>query len=492
MSEKKKTAENTEQKEKVVTKYDQKMQRRATEKAKAKKQERISAVIGVIVVVALAAFIASFPIRTYLATHETYVRINGKDITRVEFDFNYHLAKDDYINTYSAYMSYFGFDKTGDLSTQMYSDTLSWKDFFEKQAVDVITQNMALKTAAEAEGFVYDTTEDYAEYEQALQDAASASGVTVKQYIQNQYGPYATKARIEGFIKESMYLNAFYEKVTEEKSPTEEELKAHYDEDPDLYDSVDYHIATLYADFASEATEEEIEKAMASAKVSADSTSVMDEELVQGGRWNNIPAEVREWLYDTSRKAGDTTVIEDEDNYCYYAVGFEKRYLDETPTVDARVLITSTEDGQALLDEWKNGEATEESFAELCNTHSNDTSADGGLYETLVKTNMDKNLADWLFDSARQTGDTVSIVGVDGASYVMYFVGTDAPEWQLDAKNNVLLPAAMSAYMEEIKGEPVIEDPNGKLNYLKIEAEAAQSSESAETATDSSAAANEK
>lgn len=477
MSEKKKTTGNTEQKEKVVTKYDLKMQRRAEEKAKAKKQERISTVIGVVVVIALAAFIASFPIRTYLATHETYVKINGEDITRVEFDFNYNLAKADYINTYGAYMSYFGFDETGDLSTQMYSDTLSWKDFFEKQAVDVITRNMALKAAAEAEGFLYDTAEDYAEFEQALQDAASASKVTVKQYIQNQYGPYATKARIEEYIKESMYLNAFYEKVTEEKSPTQEELQAHYEEDPDLYDSVDYHITTIFADFASESTEEEIQKAMDSARVSADSTVAMDGELVENGRWSNTSAAVRDWLYDTSRKAGDSTVIEDEDSYCYYVVGFEKRYLDETPTVDARVLITDTEDGQALLDEWKSGEATEESFAELCNAHSSETSVEGGLYEDLVKTNMDENLAAWLFDSARQAGDVVAITGADGAAYVMFFVSTGIPEWQLDAKNNVLLPAAMSAYMEEIKGEPVVEDPNGKLNYLKIEAEAAQGGE---------------
>ena len=63
----KKVSENTEEKqEKILTRYDLKMQRRAEEKKRAEKEKRMSTITGVVIVVALACLVASFPIRTYL------------------------------------------------------------------------------------------------------------------------------------------------------------------------------------------------------------------------------------------------------------------------------------------------------------------------------------------------------------------------------------------------------------------------------------------
>ena len=79
MSKNEKVTENKEQKEqteqKVMTKYDRKVQKRKEEKEKEKKEERISTAVGIVFLVALVCLVASFPIRTYLATHETYVPI---------------------------------------------------------------------------------------------------------------------------------------------------------------------------------------------------------------------------------------------------------------------------------------------------------------------------------------------------------------------------------------------------------------------------------
>ena len=68
----KKITENTEQKEKVMTKYDLKMQKKKEKEEQQKKEDRKSMIMSIIVVLVLAAVVASFPIRTYLATHETY------------------------------------------------------------------------------------------------------------------------------------------------------------------------------------------------------------------------------------------------------------------------------------------------------------------------------------------------------------------------------------------------------------------------------------
>ena len=64
MSKNEKVTENKEQTEqKVMTKYDRKVQKRKEEKEKEKKEERISTAIGIVVLVALVCLVASFPIR---------------------------------------------------------------------------------------------------------------------------------------------------------------------------------------------------------------------------------------------------------------------------------------------------------------------------------------------------------------------------------------------------------------------------------------------
>lgn len=483
----KKITENTEQKEKVMTKYDLKMQKKKEKEEQQKKEDRKSMIMSIIVVLVLAAVVASFPIRTYLATHETYVTIAGEDINRVEFDLNYNLAKTNYENQWGSYMSMFGYDGTVDPATQMYSETLTWKDFFEQQAVEQMKQNVAMMQEAKAAGFEYDTTEEYVKLEEDLNKAAAASGVSEKDFIKAQYGSYATLDRISEYLKETMYLNAYYEKVVKEKTPSMEKIQELYAADPALYDSVDYRMTMVMANFETEATEDQIAKAMDEAKAEAEAADASTGELMEGGRWTALSATVREWLFDDARKTGDTTVIEDASNYCYYAIQFEDRYLNEEPTVDARILISGIVDGEAVLEEWKNAGATEEAFAELCDKHSEDTMVEGGLYEALMNTSMDETLSAWLFDDSRAEGDTVSLKAADGYTYVMYYIGTNDPEWVLDAKQSEL-STIMSDYLTEIKSDITVEDPNGKLNYFKVEAAQAELTAAESTATESTAA----
>ena len=191
---------------------------------------------------------------------------------------------------------------------------------------------------------------------------------------------------------------------------------------------------------------------------------------------------ISDWLFDDARKAGDTTVITNDTSHCYYVVAFEQRYLDETPSANVRVIIPNEDKtGEEILDEWKNGAATEDSFAELCKKYTQDTSAaeNGGLFEQVTASGMTEELKNWIFDSSRQAGDTVSITIAEDATYVLYYVGQDQPEWKINIKNT-LVSQAMSQYVEDITADVTIEDPKGKLNYLKVQAE---ESAAAETAT---------
>ena len=138
----------------------------------------------------------------------------------------------------------------------------------------------------------------------------------------------------------------------------------------------------------------------------------------------------------------------------------------------------------AMLEEWKNGAATEDSFAELAD--KNGSSVEGGLHEGLTANSMTDALADWIFDSARVSGETTAILGGEGeSSYVVYYVGTNNPAWYLDIEST-LLTETMSAYMEEIAQGYEVTNARGNLNYLKVQEAAAASDESGEPEQESS------
>ena len=524
MSKNEKVTENKEQKEqteqKVMTKYDRKVQKRKEEKEKEKKEERISTAVGIVFLVALVCLVASFPIRTYLATHETYVVINGEEVNKVEFDYVYNTSKNNYITQYGSYLSYFGLDTSKDLSTQMYSDTLTWQDYFEQNAVESLKQNRALMAEAKAAGFTYDTTDEYNTFKETIKTSAAAAGVSDKEYVRSIYGSYATMGRIEEYVKNDMVMNAYYQKLQEDNAPSDDEIQSYYEENKATYDSVDYRLTTIEADLPTEPTEladpveetaadttgttdgtaatdstqdtayqpsdAEIAKAMEDAKVLADDaeqTVAKDGEAHENEKKSSVNYLISDWLFDDARKAGDTTVITNDNSHCYYAVAFEKRYLDETPSADVRVIIpTEDKTGEEILEEWKNGAATEDSFAELCKKYTQDTSAveNGGLFEQVTKTGMTEELSNWIFDSSRQAGDTVAIT-VSDTTYVLYYIGQDQPEWKINIKNT-LVSDTMSQHVQDITADVTVEDPKGKLNYLKVQAEESAAAET-ETAT---------
>ena len=524
MSKNEKVTENKEQKEqteqKVMTKYDRKVQKRKEEKEKEKKEERISTTVGIVFLVALVCLVASFPIRTYLATHETYVVINGEEVNKVEFDYAYNTSKNNYITQYGSYLSYFGLDTSKDLSTQMYSDTLTWQDYFEQNAVESLKQNKALMAEAKAAGFTYDTTDEYNTFKETIKTSAASAGISEKEYVRSIYGSYATMGRIEEYVKNDMVMNAYYQKLQEDNAPGDDEIQSYYEENKATYDSVDYRLTTIEADLPTEPTEladpveetaadttgttdgtaatdttqdtayqpsdAEIAKAMDDAKVLADDaeqTVAKDGEVHENEKKSSVNYMISDWLFDDARKAGDTTVITNDNSHCYYVVAFEKRYLDETPSADVRVIIpTEDKTGEEILEEWKNGAATEDSFAELCKKYTQDTSAveNGGLFEQVTKTGMTEELSNWIFDSSRQAGDTVAIT-VSDTTYVLYYIGQDQPEWKINIKNT-LVSDTMSQHMQDITADVTVEDPKGKLNYLKVQAEESAAAET-ETAT---------
>ena len=168
-----------------------------------------------------------------------------------------------------------------------------------------------------------------------------------------------------------------------------------------------------------------------------------------------------DWLYDAARQSGDITLAEldrsESSAYNYYVVQFDSRTRDDSATADVRhILIGAASSGttptqeefdaaeaeaQALLDQWKAGGATEDSFAALAvqNTDDSGSQSTGGLYSGISSTDsLEPNFLNWALDPARQPGDT-GIVKNESSSiqgwHIMYFVGWDDPAWEYTVKS---------------------------------------------------------
>ena len=492
--------------EKAMTKYDLKVQRRKEEKERARKSRRRDNIIGIVVVAALLCLVASFPIRNYLTVHGSYVKVNGENVSRVEFDYQYNMAVNNYLSQYGYYLYMMGIDPNSDFTSQMYSDTLTWGDYFQQLAVETMIRNKSLAAKAKEEGFVHDTEEEYGRYMKSVEDAASESGSTVNNYVKQLYGPYATESRVKPYVEEALYVAGYYDELSQRNTPSMEEIQTYYGENKASYDSVDYYVTTIDAELPTEPTEladpveetqednadgedgsgeekayepseAEIEAAMAEAKEKADKaveTVKEDGELRENVRKSSATYLLQDWLFDEARKAGDTTVIEDSGSHRYYVVEFENRYLDETLSVDMRMVRTDAETGQAMLEEWKAGAATEESFAELCDKYNDPANgaAEGGLVEAATSSSMPSDLSSWTQDESRAAGDT-AVITPEGSenTYVLYYKGTNEAEWILSIRQT-LINQKMSAYVAELTAEGKVDDPKGNLNYLKVQAAA--------------------
>ena len=166
-----------------------------------------------------------------------------------------------------------------------------------------------------------------------------------------------------------------------------------------------------------------------------------------------------DWVKDPARQEGDTAVLEISTNYS--VVYFIDRYRDESNTVNVRhILLSSDEDNdeevsqqaEELLQQWKDGEQTEDSFAALARENSDDSNAaQGGLYEGVTPGQMVTEFNDWCFDESRQPGDT-GIVKTEYGYHIMYFVSEGGPAWKVNAES-ALATQDYNNYMDELEAK---------------------------------------
>lgn len=456
----------------VVTNYERKKQMKSEAAAKAKKR-KIAVRGTLIAIVAVVVALVAFATISTVGKNRAFIKVNGENISKDEFNFYYMRM----VNYYgSMYSSYGQIDSSVSLDEQPYSNTMSWADYFEQLATEELVRVKALAEEAKKNDFDGDVDKAYESNTKILEEDAKENDMTADEYYNTMFG--GSKSDVEEYLREYLLAELWYEKVEGEKTATEDEVEAYYADNKDDYDCVDYYVtAVTPAGINLETcTDEEYNTAMIAAHSKAESIVGSVEvtgELKECAVKNDMSDKLAEWLLSKDRVAGDRAVVDDNDNSTIYAVKFLNRYRDESPTVDIRAVITTSEDvtADAMLQEWEAGEKTEDSFVELVKKYTEDTNVSEGLYQGVTKYGMEiEELSKWMFDASRKEGDTTAVTSEDGYKYVVYFKNTNDPDYKFAIKEAVL-NERMTAYVDDLMADVEVSDPYGNIKYLQLAGE---------------------
>jgi len=463
--------ENNQNEERIITKYDRKMQRRREEEARAKKRKM--AVRGTAIgVIAICVVVVAFVIISNVSKSMSYIKVDDKSISKSEFEFYYNQT----VNSASNNQMYqlYGLDTTKPLDEQQYSEELTWKDYFEQQATNSLAQVKALVKDAEANDFKGDVEGEYKKTCDQIAKYAKEQNMSENDYYKQNFG--SSKADLEDYMKESILADLWQEEVSKTKEPTEEEIEAHYEENKADYDYVTYYVeeVSVAAVTAEDGTEDKaatLEQARKKAQA-AIATLEVSGDFKENQTKNGLSTVLSDWLFDEARTPNETAVLDAVNEKDCYAVKFVERVKDDTPTADVYAVISDEEDAdeKAILEEYEKGDKTEESFKKLVSKYSTDTSTEDGLFEGVSRKNSNmEQLSDWLSKS-RKEGDTTAFTTDEGVHYVVYYKGDNEPLYQMTIKNE-LTNERIQEYIDELAASIKVADPNGVLKYLQTAGE---------------------
>ena len=393
-----------------------------------------------------------------------------------------------------------GISSTSSLKSMTMNSTTgeTMYDYLKSQAVERLVTCAALDKQAAEEGFTMsdDTQTEVDDQLKQLEEQWVSAGYQSRDaFIRANYGPYMTYDRLVELFTRDMLVNEYATQFSDSLSYSDADYEQYYQENANTLDEYtitqfvfNATVDTTDADGNTiEMTDDEKSAALEQAKTEKQARAQELQSKLEAGE---DPAQLAQeyaddltgdpsisqvmsgssvasssyaqWAQDTARQNGDVTLSEYDagpSSYYYYVVHFEGRARNDENTATVRHILVAadqdegasepTEDQYAaaktkaeeLLDQWKSGPATQESFAELAKANSADTgsAADGGLITDIYSgSGYVSTFTDWALDAARQPGDT-GIVQNTGSSvkgwHIMYFVGRDGdPVWKLTAK----------------------------------------------------------
>ena len=451
-------------------------EKRRQEEQKDRRSMAIYTVVAVVVVVAAVALMVWNS--GLLQRNLTALDVNGVKYSTADVQYYYS-------SVYSEQAQQYLFNSTQSVKKQVYDQATgqSWYDHLMDLAVESLTNSTALAAKARSEGFTL-TEESQSQLDSFLSQLNTAwIGQTTSReaLIRANYGPYMTYDRLVELVSQKLLASDYAQAKLDAIDHPDADYQAYYQEHADELDTVTYTYflfrASLPATDADgntiERTDEETAAQMEDAKTEQKTLAEeLKSKLESGADPEALAEEYKdrlyssslsahstgsglsyypygEWLLDSARKTGDVDLFERDytSSYNYYVIVYEGRTLVQETAHDVRHILIQAGNGsdptqaeyaeaetkaQSVLDEWKAGEATEDSFAALVNANTSDaaSASSGGLYSNITtSSNYEQAFLDWATDPARKEGDT-GLVKTGYGWHIMYYVASKDPVWK--------------------------------------------------------------
>ena len=450
----------------------------AAEKAKKDRKFRRNVIIAAIIVVVVIA--AAFVIDSNLFyTGTTAVRVGDTNYNAAQVNCFYEMAYNTVYNTYyqqyGQYTSYF-LDPSRPLDEQQYTNDQTWAEYLNEATVANMKQITALYDEAVKNGYVL-SEDDKAAIESNISTlsiyAANNGYQNLSSFLAANYGGKGVTEKLyREVLTRSTIASSYAAQLRDSYTYTDAQLKDYYaahKDDLDYFYYLSYLVkpgrdayADLEGDAKTAAIHDDAQKLADAAAALGNEGSLNArrdsfDELVAAqmgegeasvpynSQGQDIADLYRTWLLDASRQPGDATVIDAGESGSYVLCFLERSANDYNLVSMRHVLFSATADengeyteealesakaeAQDLYDLWQE-EPTEENFAAMANTYSDDTGSNtnGGLYENIPHHQMVDAIDEFLFDPARQSGDHALVPGSSGSYsgwHIVYFVGAN-------------------------------------------------------------------
>lgn len=520
------------------------LQKSAKKNAKKSISSKASAVAGkvisIVLVLALVIGCGSVVLNQsgILPRSRAAFTVAGEKVSEAEYSYYYQTVYNMYMQ-YAYYGYDIGLDSSASPATQKYNGTFGeiegfpedqtpmWTDFIDYSAKERIRFIKAAKVECAELGIeleeadlatVNKTITEYDEY------ASSASGegsrYSLSAYLKASFGKGMNEKLFTKILEEQQLSTKLQEVKTEEytEALTEKQINKEYTDNILDYAVIDYKSYSFNipeAEEGKEFTDKEIKNYMAEAKAKADAFKANatldtfgklayeaekeaksssaesykneDYTLTKDSAYSDLSntetdEEFLKWAYDEDTKAGETYVVEAEDEgYTVYMMVSPIHKAPDYKTYDSRHILVnfkntekaeSTEKAaegeeettvaekeeaeevevetldvsaykdvnvdlvvnaetaknkaaykeiQDILKEYLDGDHTAEAFGELANKYSSDTGSNtaGGLYEDTVAGDFVPPYDEWCLEEGRKEGD-IALVEYDGSNYQGY------------------------------------------------------------------------
>lgn len=397
--------------------------------------------------------------------------------TRGEFSIAFYQYCNDFFSDSQA-VDFYNVDSSVSLKEQVYHDDVTWFDYFRDMSVEYMKDVLICCEAAKAAGVELseddlDTIEDAVD---SFVRYAGNYGYTEEEYFHNRFGADADQDALREYFKKEALAYKYQDAEISAYSFTEDELKAHAEKNWQDYKTIDY-ISYVFDEDDDANAKAAAEALAAITDAEAFDAYIIDymtntlelkkeeigtEECHHNFKYFDKYSEFSKWAFEENGAVNTTYVKTNEvdGQYTVYLLTKAAAVRDDL-TKNIRILAvdmakheTSAKAlsyAEELLQEWKDGEATEESFTALVKEKSNDTTAEstGGLIEQVAAgDDLPTGLEEWLYSEETVPGNADVFKGA-GYYYIVYYCEDSDAKWRADAKN-ALTNEKYSAKNEEL------------------------------------------